>query len=217
MRLRYAIANLLAVAAIGSAGIIAVTAPADAKGRPPQKNSDLARVGDRQAIENVMGRYVSPSFGQDFASSVLALFDLDSPEVQMSIAGGPTLVGRAAVTNYWNNLQRVMKANGGVLGQHMLTSPVVTVGQDRKTAQGMWQDNGVTLFGPGMGVPPQDEHHVYTAHREVSRYNVTFRNTPGGWKIRSLAWTVLWQYEPEKIDETTGWIKDPTASLPTAP
>ncbi|GAA2219555.1 hypothetical protein GCM10009850_120930 [Nonomuraea monospora] len=217
MKLRHAAAGMLAAAAIGLASLTAVTASADAKAGPTPHSGDLARVGDRQEIENVMGRYVAPSLGDDFAASVLALFDLDSPKVQLSIASGPTLVGKAAVTGYWNNLQRVMKANGGVLGQHMLTSPVITVSQDGKSARGIWQDNGVTLFGPGMGVPPQDKEHTYTAHREISRYDVTFHHTSKGWKIRSLAWTILWEYEPEKINESAGWISDTSAPLPEAP
>jgi hypothetical protein len=177
-----------------------------------------ARVArDTTEIENVMGRYVATNSGPNLAARTLALFDLSDPTVAIQIADAATLTGRVAVTQYWQTLQSTMERNGGALGAHLLTSPVVVVARSGRTATGQWQDSGTTLFGPGMGAAPRADGHTYTAIREVSRYTVTFNRTKGGWKIRTLAWTILWTYPGEPIDEDQGWIAKPSDPLPQPP
>ncbi|MFF3501041.1 nuclear transport factor 2 family protein [Streptomyces sp. NPDC003247] len=167
-------------------------------------------------VQNVMGRYVANVSGPDFAERMLALFDLDDPEVTLTIAAGPTLTGSDALRGYWTNLEKVMRANGGTLGAHMLTSPVVVVAEDGESASGQWQDVGTTLFGPGMGTPSPAEGHVYSAVREVSRYSVDFRLREGSWKISSLRWEILWTYPGELVDEDVFWLGSKTRE-PSAP
>lgn len=205
------------VIALGITATIIAVAGAVAVGRTTANSNALDRINARSEIENVMGRYVSNNSGADFADTALALFDLDNPEVTIKIAGGPTLVGQDAITDYWKQLQSIMEANDGALGQHMMTSPVIVLNADSESAVGQWQDTGVTLEGPGMDVPPMDHDHKYSAKREVARYDADFAKTASGWKIRRLAWTILWTYEREMIDEKSNWIADTSTTLPPAP
>lgn len=153
-------------------------------------------------IANVMGRYVGAGSSPSMADDVLSLFDLEG-EPLLVIANGPRLTGAEAVTGYWRMLEGLRAKNGGVLGAHLLTSPVIDVADDLSTATGVWMDLGTTLFGPGMGSEPREDGGAYTAKREVARYDVEFVLREGGWKINSLAWKILWTWDGEGIDERT--------------
>lgn len=167
-------------------------------------------------IQNVMGRYVMTDTGDKFAESVLQLFDLDDPDVCITVNGRENK-GAEAVTAYWEMLESLQNANGGLLGTHQLTSPVIVISEDGMSAEGMWQDNGATLFGPGMGVETGDPEHVYQAMQEASRYSATFSKTEDGWRIKTLEWQILWQYAGREVDERTGWISDTGAPVFTPP
>lgn len=168
---------------------------------------------DTIQIQNVMGEYVAPRQSPYFASDVLKLFDLEDPGVSIHV-GGQRFVGKEAVSDYWHTLQKLNETNGGVLGQHHLTSPVIKIAEDGIHAEGMWQDLGVTLFGPGMGAIQPGSTKKYRAVREVSRYRVSFRKTNDGWKIKNMSWVILWTYPGEEIDEDQNWIADTSVSLP---
>lgn len=175
---------------------------------------DVQRLLAALEIQNVMGRYVGANCSPKMADDVLALFDLNSVDVRISIAGGPEITGRAGVERYWRHLDAIRIANGGTLGAHLLTSPVIVV-NDEDTASGQWQDLGTTLFGPGMPGAALDT--PLAAQREVSRYSVEFVRREGRWLVHSLRWDVLWVWPHEPIDQSQNWIADTSRRVPAPP
>ena len=211
--------SLVGALAIMFAAGASHAAPALVKGALSASDRTLAY----DEVQNTMGRYVAYMANGPTLPDALNLFDLASPRVSFWLNKGPgsapALVGPQAVRGQWASFESTLAKNGGSRGEHTLTSPVIVVAPDGKSAKGEWQDLGTTVLGPAT-IPPApvwpDGSNRALRH-EVGRYDGTFVKTATGWKISSLEWTVLWQTTLEELDATSGWIKHPSDPLPLPP
>ena len=169
---------------------------------PPVQADSLV---DRAAIENLQATYMHYIGNGDF-DSIGELFDLDDPAVELSYAGRPKQVGRAAVLEEWRQFKAMYRTNGGAIGAHMLTTPMIAVSPDRKSATASWITFGFTFKGPAFGL--KDRVGMPT----LSSYNNRYRRTPAGWRIVKVSWDITATFGDMTINPDWGWIRNPTAS-----
>lgn len=67
-------------------------------------------------------------------------------------------------------------ANAGNMGFHMLTTPIIEIAEDGKTAKGMW-------YTPGFGTHFNDKTGQWEAEWANEKYAVDFIREDGKWKI----------------------------------
>lgn len=160
---------------------------------------------DRAEIENLQATYMQYIGNGDF-DSIAQLFDLDNPEVELSYAGRPKQVGRAAVLGEWRQFKEMYRENGGAIGTHMLTTPVIAVSPDRTSATASWITFGFTFKGPVFGLKER------VGMPTLSTYNNRYRRTPAGWRIVKVSWDIIATFGDMTINPDWGWIRNPTAS-----
>ena len=217
------IISLAAVAVAACAIALITTVGQGAAQSSPAHLTAATYTQDYNEIENTMGRYAALGATLKTSPQQLNEFDLNDPHVRFAINKGPgsppAIVGPSTLRTFWAGFAVTIKKNGGTLGEHVLTTPVISISKNGQTAKGEWQDLGTTMYGPGTmpATPPWPDGSTYSAVREVARYDGTFANTPSGWKITSLTWTVLWQYPAEEVNQTTGWIAHTSSPLPKPP
>lgn len=130
----------------------------------------LARI----EIENLMGRFaILYSAGQ---YGCLTDFFADTEQIYLQRSDVGVYEGKAAVTGYFKNLEE--KALPGSFRMMNLTSPVIQLAGDGKTAQGMWYINGLeALKNPGAPEEPAADLWIN------DKLAVEFILTKKGWKI----------------------------------
>jgi len=138
-------------------------------------NTSVAqRALDIQAIQNVMGMHVW------YHASYLNDQELDNVWVKTK-PYTETAVW-AQNSNYWQGMDAIrayygptvdQKSQPGAFQFHTLTSPVIEVAADRKTAKGVW-------YTPGIIGSYQNKTWLW------ERYGVDFVNEDGEWKIWHL-------------------------------
>jgi len=131
-------------------------------------------------IQNVMGRYEYLHMAE-MHDETAELFALKTPGVKAEMVFG-VFEGAAGIKRLYGPTHRFMEGMGDRTGQmhiHTLTTPVIEVAGDGKTAKAVW-------FSPGV----ETGRNVETKQLEASwgwcRYGCDFIKEDGKWKIWHL-------------------------------
>jgi hypothetical protein len=80
------------------------------------------------------------------------LFAQHDPDVSLQLPYmASEVTGLAKITTKFANLQMMVTLNGGFMGTHLITTPVIEVSEDGRTAKGTWMSIGFTVMGPAFG------------------------------------------------------------------
>ncbi len=144
-------------------------------------------------IQNEMGRAVS-AFNFRQADRLLSFFALDQEDVWLEFADEGVFNGPEAVKAIINEMVGADAKPGEMLDMQ-LTTPMIEVADDLKTAKAVW-------WMPGAGAIPQEEGDPMAiwAWGELA---VTFIREGGDWKIWHLHY-----FRYMKCDYKKGWVDD---------
>lgn len=137
-------------------------------------------------IENLQGRYIHllNSNRLDLVVSFFAQHDKDVTLDLPAMHGNP-VTGLRAIAQEFANLQTMITAQGGFMGTHLVTTPVVRIGKDCLTAEGSWMSFGFTVLGPAFGNPTPP----YPTTPVIGRYAHDFVKESGAWKFKHFQWS----------------------------
>ncbi len=130
----------------------------------------LARI----EIENAIGSFALLYSGGRYES--LMYFFADTQQIYFQRSDIGIYEGREAIQSYFMNLGK--HALPGSFRMMLLTSPVIEIAGDGKTAQGMWYINGLEAIKNPMA--PKDPAADMWINDKLA---VEFIKTAGGWKI----------------------------------
>jgi hypothetical protein len=169
----------------GAAAILATTVAAGAQASAP-KSCDKLSAADKVValndIANLVGRY--SHWGTLRGEGTLAeLFAMKTQDVSWQTPGGP--VGLEAMKARFSRPDEELRP--GVLHQHDMTSPVIEIAGDGKTAKGIWGS-----FGAGINNPNDVGGWL------SGKYGVDFIKEDGEWKIWHLRFFALYSTQYDK-------------------
>lgn len=163
---------------------------------------ELTRAQDVVEIQNLMGRYETIHNTQDINKS-WELF-ADMPDTYTQVAGGPKIEGYENVVKSWSGQVSGSAPDSpdkGTMLEHPLSSPIIVVAGDGKTAKATFVSLGhETHYNPQTG--KHDPEWAY------GKYAIDFIKQNGEWKIWHHKWFrffrtsfyVAWSDQPyEKI------------------
>jgi len=150
----------------------------------------IQRLDDIQEIQNLMGRYVFyqeaqvPGFPEDFYAT-------KTPGVSGEVAHLGVYLGM-------DGIKRLNPYNikPGSSYQHLLTTPVIEVAGDGKTAKGVW-------ISCGQDTIPHKDTGTITAYWIWTKYGCDFIKEDGKWK--------LWHYHVYRVFRTPfdkSWVEE---------
>jgi len=134
-----------------------------------QLEHDLERAQAVQEIQNLMSRY--EYYHQPVTMDrTIELFAHKAPDVSVTTPGG-TYVGIEQIRTIFTLILHEVPA--GSMMEHHLTTPMIEIAKDGKTAKGVW-------YTPGHETLPALDPHAYWAW---GKYSVDFIKEEGKWKI----------------------------------
>lgn len=163
-----------------------------------ERKQDLLRLIDRleayQEIQNVMGRTVA-AFNFHQMERVLENFALKEKDVSVEYADEGVFEGEAAVREIFRILLGE-PAKPGEMTDMQLTTPMIEVAEDGKTAEAVW-------WCPGAGAVRKKEADIPQAIWEWGMVAVDFLLYEGEWKIWHLHY-----FRYIKCSYEKGWVED---------
>ena len=165
---------------------------------------------DMIEIENLQGRYLF-AMNSNRLDLVPGFFAQNDPDITVDLPDNPSglpLKGLANVTAAYRKLQKMVTAQGGFMGTHLATTPVVKISEDGITAQGTWMSFGFTVEGPAFNhtAPP------YPTLPVVGRYAHDLVKEDGVWKFKHFKWSIFVSLPPFDFNPATagpGWANTP--------
>lgn len=171
---------------------------------------DGSTSADHIEIANLQGRYLH-ALNANQLDIVPGLFAQRDPDVTLSLPDNRTgipLRGLTAIRAEYAKLKAMVTAQGGFMGTHLATTPVIKVSRDGRTAQGSWMSTGITVLGPAFG----NVNPPYPALPVIGRYAHDFVKEGGAWKFKHFRWSIFVSLPPFPFDPETagpGWANTP--------
>lgn len=153
----------------------------------------VKRLDAYQEIQNNMGRCMAGLNFQN-ASEILKYFALEEQGVSLEFADEGVFVGKVAVETIVREL--VKKPEPGIMIDLQLTTPIIEVAADLKTARALW-------WCPGAGAIKDTEASDPRAIWAWGMLAADFVNLDGEWKIWHLHYFRLLNCDYKK-----GWVED---------
>jgi len=140
----------------------------------------IARLEAINEINNLVGKYQVRHISGPNLATTPELFALKTSGVSAEIAGwgyfeGPDQVKALYETGHGDTT----KEHPGEMFEHDMTTPMIEVAKDGKTAKGVW-------FSPGFATGVQDGKPI--AHWRWGKYSAAFVKEDGKWKIWKWHW-----------------------------
>jgi len=164
----------------------------------------VQRLEDVHEIANLMGRYIYLHEVERDYEFPDTMYAQKTPGVSFEVASGGVFLGKEAIRRAVSNIPNVENkpktSRKGAMFVHPLTTPVIEVAGDGKTAKGVWMAPGYEGGSP-MGDEKPMGGFVYT------KYGCDFAKENGKWK--------LWHYHvyrvfmtPWNVPYTDEWEKN---------
>jgi len=157
---------------------------------------DVTRCKDYIAISNMHNRYNHLCLGHYWDIIVDEMFAKKTPGVKAEIVESGVFYGLEGVRKVFCEVLGKLYNYQGNLALHELTTPVIEVAKDGKTAKGMWYTWGAnTFYDPVKGT---------IAIWQVIKYNHVFVKEDGKWKF--------WDYKAYLMFRSSfdkGWVNEP--------
>lgn len=162
----------------------------------------IQHLEDIHEINNLMGRYEYYHVA-DMCKEQAALFAYSAPDVRAEISNVGVWEGPEGMARFW----KVIQTKGdprGVMRLHTLTTPVIEVAGDGKTAKGVWISPGADS-----GVGPDGKAG---ASWTMVKYGIDFIKENGKWKF--------WHFHQYQVFNTPyekSWVEVSPREQPTFP
>jgi len=137
----------------------------------------IARQEDIEEVRNLMGKY-EVWHVPNKVTDTWQLFAMKTPDVSAEIADWGVYVGPEKIKRFYNEVHRVPYK--GTMHEHYLTTYVIQVAKDGKTAKGVF-------FSPGHESWKNKKDERF-ATWVWGKYGVDFIKEEGVWKIWHLHW-----------------------------
>ena len=161
-----------------------------------EKNAQVAR--DWVEIANLHGRYNHLCLGHYWEKIVDELFAQKTPGVKAEIVESGVFHGIEGVKKVFIDMLGKLYNYEGNCAIHELTTPVIQIQPDMKTAKGMWLHWGANTFlDPEKGV---------IAIWQCIKYNHIFVKEDGRWKFLDFRAHLLFRSSFDK-----GWSRSPSS------
>jgi len=155
-----------------------------------QRNSDYIE------ISNLHGRYNHLVLGHNWEKIVDEMFAKKTPGVKAEIVESGVFHGIEGVKKVFIEMLGKLYNYKGNLALHELTTPVIEISRDGRTARGMWYTWGAnTFYDPVKGT---------VAIWQVIKYNHKFVKEDGKWKFLDYRAYLMFRSSFDK-----GWVKEP--------
>ncbi len=161
---------------------------------PKEMEARIRRLEDIHEIANVQGRY-NHFLLMNKLNELVDLFAKKDPHVTVEVADSGVYQGIEGVKRLFLKGMHAKHAVRGGLGLHMVSTPVIEVRRDGKTAKGMWYTFGANAR--------RDENGLHALWMS-GKYDNEFVKEDGKWRFRSLHWHVFFRSPFEE-----GWVKRP--------
>lgn len=155
----------------------------------------VQRVQDWQEIANLHGRYNHLVLGHHW-EPILEMFAQKTPGVKVEIAESGVFHGLEGVRAVFIDMLGKLYHYTGNFALHELTTPVIEVAEDGRTAKGMW-----FTWGANTNNHPQKG---LIAIWQALKYNHTFVKEDGQWKYLDFRAHLIMR---SPFDQ--GWVKEP--------
>lgn len=156
---------------------------------------EVERLQAFRDIANLHGRYNHLVLGH-YWDKILEMFAQKTPGVKVEICESGVFHGLEGVRKVFVDMLGKLYNYEGNCAVHELTTPVIEVGKDCRTAKGMWYTWGANTFlHPEQGV---------IAIWQVIKYNHTFVKEDGEWKFLDFRAHLVFRSPFDK-----GWVKEP--------
>lgn len=165
----------------------------NAEERLARLEHELFRVKAGGDIQNLMGRY-TVNHTPATIHQAINFFALELPDVSAEIGDRGVFVGEAGLRELF--VGRFPMEPVGNLLVHYLTTPMIQVASDGKSARGVWRSPGVEAVRPQDGGQP-------VALWSFGAYAADFVHIGGEWKIHHLQW-----FRMIKSSFAEGWVND---------
>jgi len=151
-------------------------------------------------IQNLMGKY-SFWHSAGMHKECLDLFAMKTPDVRAEMMWG-IYEGQKGIERLYPGWHGFMDGDGiGKMHMHAMTTPVIEVAEDLKTAKAVW-------VSPGHESGPAFESDKIVAHWAWCKYGCDFIREDGKWKIWHLhvygifmcPFEKSWTEEPDDMD-----------------
>jgi hypothetical protein len=158
--------------------------------RQAERNKDYIE------ISNLHGRYNHLLLGHNWDKIVNEMFAKKTPGVTAEIVESGVFHGLEGVKKVFVEMLGKIYNYEGNLALHELTTPVIEVSKDGKTARGMWYTWGAnTFYDPVKGV---------VAIWQVIKYYHKFIKEDGKWKFLEYKAHLVFRSSFNK-----GWVEEP--------
>jgi ketosteroid isomerase-like protein len=171
---------------------------------------------DALEIANLQGRYLHcmNSNQLDLIPSFFAQNDSDVTLDLPDNRSGIPIKGIAAIREEFLKLKGMVTSQGGFMGTHLATTPVIIVDKEGKLAHGSWMSQGFTVMGPAFafafgGKTPTPPYQTLPV---VGRYEHTFVKEKNVWKFKQFKWSIFVSLPPFSFDPAKtgpGWANTP--------
>jgi hypothetical protein len=155
----------------------------------------IQRVQDWQEISNLQGRYNHFVLGRHW-EDILAMFAQKTSGVKAEIAESGVFHGLEGVRRVFVDMLGRLYSYTGVCALHELTTPVIEVARDGRTAKAMW-----FTWGANTNNHPKEG---LLAIWQALKYNHTFVKEDGEWKYLDFRAHLIFRSPFDK-----GWVKEP--------
>lgn len=139
----------------------------------------IQRAYDMIQIKNVMARHAYYHAAARHDIEMETLWAHNAPNVSWGNMGG-FQIGRDVVWDYYVKPHIGKICKPGEAFMHTLTTPLIEIAGDGKTAQAMWYTPG---YGTGRGGPDAPEDAPLKGEWMYERYAIDFIKEDGEWKI----------------------------------
>ena len=158
----------------------------------------VARLADAHEIANLQGRYLYYVQSHRYPE-IVELFARDDPTVSAEVAESGVYVGQEKVAALFLGLFKSFFTGPGMLPIHMLTTPVIEIDPDGKSARGMWQTLGCNSFPTRQGMQ---------AVWQQGKYDNAFVKEGSLWRFTRFRWLCHFR---TPFDQ--GWVKQPVMAV----
>jgi hypothetical protein len=159
-----------------------------------ERNAQIAR--DWTEISNLHGRYNHLCLGHSWDQIVDELFAQETPGIKVEIVESGVFHGLEGARKVFVDMLGKLYHYDGNCAIHELTTPIIQIQPDMKTAKGMWFHVGFNTFlDPVKGVVP-----IF----QVIKYNHIFVKEGNQWKF--------WDYRAHLLIRSSyekGWVDEP--------
>jgi hypothetical protein len=145
----------------------------NSKSKKVDLENEVGRLRDTLEIQNLMSRYEYIHTYNDH-KAVAELFTKNQPDAFVSIGTRGHWVGKDAAWRAYDTFIK-MGPTPGLLSCNPITTPLIEVAGDRKTAKAMWVSSGMQA--------QIDKEGKSQCKIEWDRYAVDFMKEEGQWKI----------------------------------